>query len=110
MDLEDNVRELFKKYNPLCGYVKCSHDDVSKGNVYTVTLATDVKFDDASTSSGSGGGSSSGFVGRILDEPRALILLILLVCVCAAFTTTGQSWLTLGRGLSALLNPALSRQ
>jgi|WetSurMetagenome_2_1015567.scaffolds.fasta_scaffold01048_7 hypothetical protein len=103
VELEDDVREVFKKYHHKCGYVKCRHDDVGKANVYTVTLATDAKMDVSTTASG-----SVGIGARILDEPRALILLILLVCVCAAFTTSGQSWLSLARGLSALLSPARS--
>ena len=98
--LDDDLRILFQTYNPLCGTVKCTFDDVSKGNTYTINLATDVKF------AVEGASSSASFVGRILDEPKALISLIVLICVCAAFTTSGQSWLKLARGLYALLNHA----
>ena len=102
--LEEEVRVLFRSYNDLCGTVKCTYDEAGKGNTYTVSLATDKQLAPSSE------GSTSSWAGRIFDEPKALILLMVLVCVCAAFTTSSQRWLRLGHVLYALLNPALSHR
>jgi hypothetical protein len=104
--MDDAIHQLFKNYNPLCGTVQCAYDDAMKGNVYTVMLATNANL---ATAEGSGGGGDSGsgaqgVIGKILDEPKALLTLILAVSLCAAFTTSGQSWLKMANGLYALLN------
>ena len=107
VDLDEDVRLLFQRYNPLCAPIKSGYDDAMKGNTFTVALATDAKLatEEAGTAL-----TSQGLARRILDEPKALISLILLVCVCAAFTTSGQSWLSLAHGLYALSNLAPFRQ
>jgi len=108
--LDDDVRTLFQQhYDSLCGTVKTSFDDASKGNTYTVNLATSVKLPVTGGAGTGEGAATSTVFGRILDEPKALILLILLICVCAAFTTSGKSWLNLAHALHALWNPGLSR-
>jgi len=105
--LDDNVRTLFQDhYDSLCGTVKTSFDDASKGNTYTISLATSAKLPIAGVL-GAEEVTSTVF-GRILDEPKALISLIILICVCAAFTTSGKSWLNLVHALHALWNPGHS--
>jgi hypothetical protein len=103
--LDEDVRTLFKRYNPLCGPVNGGYDDAMKGNTFSVALKTDVHLvpDQGGSSSGSGS-LSQGLVGRILDEPKGLISLMLLTCICAAFTTSGQSWMNLARALYGLLS------
>ena len=103
VELDDDLIPLFKQYNDLCGNVKTARNDARGGHVFSVALATNVTLP---VSDAKGGSSSSGLAGRILDEPKPLISLILLVSVCAAFTTSGESWIKVAHGLYALLSLA----
>jgi hypothetical protein len=104
--LDEELRTLFQQYNQLCGPITPHYDDAMRGNLCKVALATNVEL--ATQETEAKGSGAKGLVGRILDEPTGLIVLMTLTCVCAAFTTSAQSWIRLGQGLYALLSLAPS--
>ncbi len=101
VEYNDMLRTLFKQFSPSSDNVVQRFSDDTQRNLYKVNIGYPPNWSELNASlSSMTNGSSLGIKTSLWDEPKTLIMFIVVWALSAALTTESRRWMNLARMLA----------